>query len=54
MCYTYMNSTPNLLGNRLGALANAISDLLQRDLIPTQPVGGHHFPLQAVAHALIL
>lgn len=46
-----MTDQQNLLGNRLGALANAISDLLQRDLIPTQPVGNSQLSVLVILHS---
>ncbi len=46
-----MNDSQNLLGNRLGALANAISDQLQRDLIPTQPVGNSQLSVLVILHS---
>ncbi len=46
-----MEDKQNLLGNRLGALANAISDLLQRDLIPTQPVGNSQLSVLVILHS---
>ncbi|MBC8155988.1 MAG: winged helix-turn-helix transcriptional regulator [Bacteroidetes bacterium] len=46
-----MTDSHLLLGNRLGALANAISDRLQRDLIPTQPVGNSQLSVLVVLHS---
>ena len=46
-----MNEFQNLLGNRLGALANAISDRLQRDLIPTQPIGNSQLSVLVMLHS---
>ena len=40
-----------MLGNRLGALASAISDRLQRDLIPTQPVGNSQLSVLVILHS---
>jgi DNA-binding MarR family transcriptional regulator len=51
MCCAYMDNSQNLLGNRLGALANAISDQLQRDLIPTQPVGNSQLSVLVILHS---
>ncbi|NIJ52240.1 MarR family winged helix-turn-helix transcriptional regulator [Dyadobacter arcticus] len=46
-----MTDTQLLLGNRLGALANAISDRLQRDLIPTQTVGNSQLSVLVILHS---
>lgn len=40
-----------LLGNRLGALANAISDRLQRELIPTAPVSSSQVSVLVILHS---
>ncbi len=46
-----MTDEQNLLGNRLSALANAISDLIQRDLIPTQPIGNSQLSVLVILHS---
>ena len=46
-----MTDSQLLLGNRLGALANAVSDLLQRDLIPTQPIGNSQLSVLVILHS---
>lgn len=46
-----MNEFKNLLGNRFGALANAVSDLLQRDLIPTAPVSNSQLSVLVILHS---
>lgn len=46
-----MTNSQHLLGNRVGALANAISDLLQRDLIPTVPVSNSQISVLVFLHS---
>lgn len=47
-----MNDSPQLLlGNRLGALANAISDRLQRELIPTAPISSSQVSVLVILHS---
>lgn len=52
MCCAYiMNNIQNLLGNRLGALANAISDRLHRELIPTAPASNVQISVLVMLHS---
>lgn len=46
-----MPDSQHLLGNRLGALANAISDRLQRELIPTAPVSNSQISVLVILHS---
>lgn len=47
-----MTDSPQfLLGNRLGALANAISDRLQRELIPDAPISNSQLSVLVILHS---
>lgn len=46
-----MPDSQSLLGNRLGALANAISDRLQRELIPAAPVTNSQVSVLVILHS---
>lgn len=46
-----MNDSQSLLGNRLGALANAISDRLQRELIPAIPVSNSQVSVLVILYS---
>ncbi|NIJ52234.1 DNA-binding MarR family transcriptional regulator [Dyadobacter arcticus] len=45
-----MTDPKNLFGNRLGALANAISDRLKRELIPTVAVANSQVSILVILH----
>ena len=46
-----MLNTQRLLGNRLSALANAIIDQIQRELIPVVPVGDSQLSVLVILHS---